>query len=72
MQESVLIEVIPLLCKDKGQYCVLSHPVSLQGASSGVAEVAKGLAAGSQSPSWCLQAHHGVTDGWMAMASFVC
>ena len=72
MQESVLIEIIPLLCKDKGQYCVLSHPVSPQGASSVVAEVPKGLAAGSQSPSWCLQAHHGVTDGWITTASFVC
>ena len=39
MQESGLIEIIPLICTSAvwGQYPVLSHPESLQGALSGVA-----------------------------------
>ena len=39
MQESGLTEIIPLICTSAvwGQYPVLSHPESLQGALSGVA-----------------------------------
>ena len=49
MQESGLIEIIPLLCilATEGQYPVLFHLVSPQGALMGVAVVAEGLAVGS-------------------------
>ena len=54
MQESGLIEIIPLICTLAlwGQYPVLSHPESLQGAPSVVAAVTEGLTMGILFPSW--------------------
>ena len=48
MQEFGLTEIIPLICTSAiwGQYPVLSHPESPQGASLGVAAVADCLMAG--------------------------
>ena len=49
MQASRLTEIIPLICTSAtwGQYPVLSHPESPQGAPSGMATAAEGLAVGS-------------------------
>ena len=48
MQESGLIEIIPLICSLTllGQYPIFLHPESPQGAQLGVAAVAAGLMAG--------------------------
>ena len=45
MQESELIEIIPLICTSAtwDQYPAFLHPESSQGAQSGVAAVASGL-----------------------------
>ena len=66
MQESGFIEIISLICTLAvwGQYPVLSHPESPQGASLGVAAVAESLAMGSPFVSVlsCLRAH---LLGWL-------
>ena len=62
MQESGLIESIPLMCTlaIQGQYPAFLHPESPSGSLLGVAAVAEGLGAGSPFVSILnsLRAHH--------------
>ena len=79
MQDSGLIEIIPLICKPViwNLYPVLSHPESLQGAQLGMTAETEGLALGSlfclhpESPQGSPLAVAGA-EGWMASPSFVC
>ena len=80
MQEPGLIEIIPLICTlaTQGQYLVLSHPESPQGAPLRMAAVAEGLVVGSPFVSILssLRAHCWgaavVAVGLVASASFLC
>ena len=75
MQESGLLESIPLMCTLAiwGQYPVVSHPDSPQGTALGAAAMAEGVAARSfVSILSSLRAHHqGSCSGLMAATSFV-
>ena len=79
MQESGLIEIIPLISKPAiwNLYPVLSHPESLQGAQLGMTAENEGLALGClfclhpESPQGSPLTVTGA-EGWMASPSFVC